>query len=340
MSDRAACVIVGASAGAAIAYYMCGKCAPTVVYVPLPKEEYFEESTDVVQDLETEETESKAANGNDIERSTASSGVSPGGGPAIYETARAVNEYLAFHFLPPKVLLPYACGPKESLNFTKRCAELCKKNTVSQRTRVLDLGCATGGQSFELARHFKEVLGLDFSQAFVDAANMMKVAGKAKITIQTEGTLTVEREVHVPGDISRAKVRFIQGDACDLPSKHFGPFDCILCANLLCRLPRPMDLLERLPSLVRTGGVVVFVSPYSWLVEYTEKENWLGGLQVDGEPVHSADTLKRLMRALPFELVDEQDMPFLIREHARKFQWGCSHATVWRRKKDKNKPLN
>ena len=25
-----------------------------------------------------------------------------------------------------------------------------------------------------------------------------------------------------------------------------------------------------------------------------------------------------------FELVETLDMPFLIREHARKFQWGCS----------------
>jgi hypothetical protein len=24
--------------------------------------------------------------------------------------------------------MPYACGPKEGLQFTRRCAELCKKN--------------------------------------------------------------------------------------------------------------------------------------------------------------------------------------------------------------------
>jgi hypothetical protein len=32
------------------------------------------------------------------------------------------------------------------------------------------------------------------------------------------------------------------------------------------------------------------------------------------------------------QLVHEEDVPFLIREHARKFQWGCSHGTVWRRR--------
>jgi hypothetical protein len=29
------------------------------------------------------------------------------------------------------------------------------------------------------------------------------------------------------------------------------------------------------------------------------------------------------------QLLHEEDVPFLIREHARKFQWGISHATVW-----------
>ena len=32
-----------------------------------------------------------------------------------------------------------------------------------------------------------------------------------------------------------------------------------------------------------------------------------------------------------FKLIHEEDMPFLIREHVRKYQWGCSHATVWKR---------
>ena len=41
----------------------------------------------------------------------------------------------------------------------------------------------------------------------------------------------------------------------------------VLCGNLLCRLPDPMALLKRLPSLVHVGGVVVLVSPYSWLEE-------------------------------------------------------------------------
>ena len=36
----------------------------------------------------------------------------------------------------------------------------------------MDIGCAVGGASFELARAFPHVLGIDFSQHFVNAANV------------------------------------------------------------------------------------------------------------------------------------------------------------------------
>lgn len=36
----------------------------------------------------------------------------------------------------------------------------------------MDIGCAVGGASFELARAFPHVMGIDFSQHFVNAANV------------------------------------------------------------------------------------------------------------------------------------------------------------------------
>jgi hypothetical protein len=46
------------------------------------------------------------------------------------------------------------------------------------------------------------------------------------------------------------------------------------------------------------------------------------------------DVLPYLLQPLAagyFTLVEEKEVPFVIREHRRKFQWGVSHATVWRR---------
>ena len=75
------------------------------------------------------------------------------------------------------------------------------------------------------------------------------------------------------------------------------------------------------------------VSPFSWLPQYTRKELWLGGrVNKDGSPDASLGGLTAAMEAAGFALLHKEDCPFLIREHARKFQLGFSCVTVWRKK--------
>ena len=45
-----------------------------------------------------------------------------------YEGNKMVNEYMAFHYAPPEEYMGYVFGPKEALDFPKRCAELCLKH--------------------------------------------------------------------------------------------------------------------------------------------------------------------------------------------------------------------
>lgn len=60
-----------------------------------------------------------------------------------------------------------------ALNFTGRLAQLCKKHSkVGPGTRALDVGCAVGGATFELARYYDTAVGIDFSHAFVAAAQV------------------------------------------------------------------------------------------------------------------------------------------------------------------------
>ena len=51
----------------------------------------------------------------------------------------------------------------------------------------------------------------------------------------------------------------------------------VLASNLLCRLPDPAAFLRACRSLVKPGGVLVLISPYSWIKEWTPEERWLGG---------------------------------------------------------------
>ena len=62
----------------------------------------------------------------------------------------------------------------------------------------------------------------------------------------------------------------MQGDACDLP-RDLGQFGCVLAANLICRLHKPYEFLNRLAGLVASKGILVITSPYTWLEQFTEK---------------------------------------------------------------------
>lgn len=255
-----------------------------------------------------------------------------------YETDQLVNQYMAFHYATEEKYLKYDLGPKDNLDFPLRCAKLCMEHmTPDVVSRALDIGCAVGRSAFELTTHFESVLGIDFSQAFVDRCNELKECGQSPYCLPDEGEIVEKGVAEISKEIDRDRVTFEQGDACNLRND-IGQFGCVLGANLICRLPAPLDFLDRLPSIVVPGGIVVLTSPYSWLEEYTSKYLWLGGFyNPSGDPVHGFDTLKEVMGP-NFDLVEAKDIPFVIRETERKHQWTVAHATVWRRKgKEKSK---
>ena len=63
------------------------------------------------------------------------------------------------------------------------------------------------------------------------------------------------------------------------------------------------------------------------------QSKWIGGYTKNGRDVRGIDSLQHILGP-QFELVEKQDMPFLIRETVRKHQWTVAHATVWKRKTD------
>ena len=97
------------------------------------------------------------------------------------------------------------------------------------------------------------------------------------------------------------------------------------------RLREAQHCLARLAALVITGGQQHHHVPYTWLEEFTPRANWLGGFERDGRRVKTRDGLQAAL-ADDFQLIAARDLPFLIREHARKFQWSVAEATVWRRR--------
>lgn len=240
---------------------------------------------------------------------------------SYYESDRLLAEYLLFHYGTAQETLPYECGPHAALDYPARCVSECLRMPAG--ARALDLGCAVGRSTFELARHCESVLGIDFSRRFIEAASGMARTGAARYSRADEGDFTTALIARVPDEIDRQRVAFEVGDAMNLRAD-IGAFDVVLMANLIDRLAEPRRCLARLPSLVKPGGQLIITSPYTWLEDFTPRANWLGG----------GKTLDGLRAALDvdFTLVTTKDLPFLIREHARKFQWSVAQASIWRRK--------
>ena len=132
-------------------------------------------------------------------------------------------------------------------------------------------------------------------------------------------------------DLIRERCQFEIGDATELPSG-IGQFDIVLAANLIDRVKSPRDLLDSFPALVRPGGHLILSSPYTWLEDFTPKSDWLGGKYGPaGDPTWTLDGIKKSLLGA-FDLRVTKDLPFLIREHARKFQWSVAQATVWQKR--------
>jgi putative 4-mercaptohistidine N1-methyltranferase len=254
---------------------------------------------------------------------------------ARYETADSVAQYLLFHYAPLSSFFSFDADAqvKAAHGFPLRIAEHAARHRPAQTKRALDLGCAVGVSSFVLSKYFDKVVGVDLSEAFITAAKTMQSAGQRDYVVKIQGEL-IERHTAklidaFGSDMSKVRlgnVEFMVGDAEKIELE---PFDFILAANLICRVPHPRVLMKRLASLTAKGGVLVLLTPFSWTDESTVRSEWIGGTEEGGG--RSEGIFKREMAALGFKLLEEGYEPFLIPDHLRRFQYGCPMLTIWKK---------
>ncbi|EKD35800.1 MAG: hypothetical protein ACD_75C01773G0001 [uncultured bacterium] len=244
---------------------------------------------------------------------------------AMYETDAAVSQYCEAHY--GKTYFGVA-------NFPATCARICLELMAGRpKNRALDLGCSVCRASFELAKEFNFVNGLDFSARFIRIGYQLQEKGAVRYELPEEGEIVSYHERRL-ADLGLAevagRVEFFQADALNLKPQ-FTDYDLILAANLLDRLRDPGTFLASVHERLNDTGLLVIASPYTWLTEFTVREKWLGGFRKDGEPYTTLDGLKDHLQA-HFTMVGEpRDVEFVIRETNRKFQHSISQLTVWRK---------
>lgn len=254
---------------------------------------------------------------------------------ARYETDALFNQYMLFHWgretEQRDAEISARVGHPLTKPFVPATVELVKR-FAQGRNRVLDLGCAVGRASVELAKTFREVVGIDFSQSFIDAARHLLREGSLDYRRHESGRHYTDMTARIEPGVDRSRITFARGDATRLralePQVNLSAFDAVLLSNLLCRLPDPAACLRQFVEdehLLRPGGVVVLISPNSWMEQYTPQDRFLDGRD-------NQEALASIAAILEgFELIHEEELPFMIREHRRKYEYVVSQVSVWRK---------
>jgi len=239
----------------------------------------------------------------------------------IYETDTSTSQYCDFHYGDEYF------GVK---NFPKNSVELLIPFIKNINTKkVLDLGCSVGRSSFEFSNHFEEVVAIDYSHKFVEVAQNLQQSVQIDYNVTLEGHITEKRSIDLKTlglAQNKDNIKFSQGDAQNLDVS-FNNFDLIYCSNLIDRLQDPRVFLKDIQSRLSENGILVLLSPYTWLEEYTVKENWLGGYSENGQDIYTLETLKKELSTL--ELAQCIDVEFVIKETNRKFQHTISQMSIW-----------
>ncbi len=241
-----------------------------------------------------------------------------------YVTDRHIAQYCHFGWGENRFGVP---------NYPETCAKLAIDYMGDRpKERAFDIGCAIGRSSFELARAFDEVIGVDFSARFILEAQRLKESGVLRYAVPTEGELEESHEVRLNKfglEHASKKVNFWQADACNL-KPIFTDFDLVFAGNLIDRLYDPKKFLEDISGRIRQGGFFILTSPYTWQEESTPKEKWIGGYKRDGESVTTLQGLEEILGS-DFTLLDTNDIPFVIRETERKYQYMITQMSVWKK---------
>jgi 5-histidylcysteine sulfoxide synthase len=246
-----------------------------------------------------------------------------------YETRTMVNAYLRMHF-DNHTNIKHIVSQHKNSTFLSRMVQCVvekhQSETGAVMNRALDMGCAVGGATFELAKHFKHVVGIDTSSAFIEMATKIQNMNTGESLSDLTDDTKIWNELPIfPNSISlsdvKTKLNFVTGDACTWNSSSEIAFDVILATNLLCRVNDPGALLDNISRLLQVGGTVLFTTPFSWKEVFTPASKWI----TDGK------SFKDVMVQRNFELLFEGQDFFLLPEHKRKYELVLPLVTVWKK---------
>lgn len=254
---------------------------------------------------------------------------------STYETDLSVSQYCEFHYGDDYFGVENFAQKtaQKAIQFAQLDSDLASKDKL----KALEVGCSVGRASFELAKHFDHVTGLDFSARFIQVANQIKETDSVLYTIPSEGEIMDFKERTLSEyDLTKNAQRcdFYQQDACNLKPQFTG-YDMVIASNLIERLYDPEKFLNSIHERINEDGLLMLLSDYSWNEKFTDKDKWLGGFKDkhSGENFTTLDGLHAILDE-QFECISSgESMPAVLRVTGRNFTHNQSEMTVWKKKR-------
>lgn len=252
---------------------------------------------------------------------------------STYETDQSVSQYCEFHYGDKyfDVEIFAKAYADIAIDTIKNDSDFNKQRDLS----ALEIGCSVGRASFELAKFFTKVTGLDFSARFIQVANQLQDSGTIRYSIPQEGEIMEFKSQSLEhlnlNDVAK-RCTFMQQDASNLKPQ-FSDYDMVIAINLIDRLYEPSKFLNMIHERINSHGYLIIGSPYTWLEEFTEKSRWLGGYKDEqsGENVTTLEGLHAILDKHFTRIAEPFDVPFVIRETQRKYQHSLSEFTIWKK---------
>jgi SAM-dependent methyltransferase len=261
-----------------------------------------------------------------------------GPGSAFDSQRQHLNTYAFDHYgdLDPEELTQSSVSPGSIVKLLRRGFSSMER---SVKGPVIDMGCAVGRTTFELAQACDEiVLGVDLNFGMLKTAASILEKGCISYP-RRRGGIAFERRGFPAVFEKAAKVDFWVCDATALPFSA-NAFSAGVSLNVLDCAWSPYDHLKEVGRILMPGGNAVVSTPYDWTAHATPVEAWLGGHSQRSEHKGaSPEVLRSLMSGgghphavEDLELISEENVPWTLRLHDRSVMEYLVHLMILRKK--------
>ena len=202
---------------------------------------------------------------------------------------------------------------------------------------ALDVGCAVGRLSFDLAATHDHVIGLDTSIAFIRKAREILAKKQLSFDLIVEGHITEPRTFRFDESQDFTNVDFIVADALALPFRERA-FATTAAINLLEKVPDPLKHLTEINRVLQDrSAMFLFSDPFSWDEAVSSPERWLSG---NGNAQYSArgiDTMRRMFAGEfgvfdpPLGIAEDGNVAWKIRKTENLWEHITSQYLIGRR---------